>query len=354
MRKIVLIAAATIGGLIIVAAGLIVYGALNLNAIVKRDQRYVLDKLSYKVGRGVQAQDIQIGLGWGVTLDISGLQIADDPAFSQLPFLKAKQVSGQVELLPLISGRILITRLAMLNPEVRILRDRAGRLNVGTLGAHQGAPTPGPPARPHPPAGGLPITFLVRDLNIHEGGVSYQDAAGGRPIEAGHVNLDINDVSPDAAISGQARPGRDRRRPEFVARRHSRTASARRKAGGDADAAVPDYHRRPDAAGSPAQFSRTQEQDSQQAFDARSGHGACQGQGHAECHGLRGQYRSGQRTIGLPGTLPQACRYAFPDLGVRFAAADSLRYRGGENQAGGSAGAPERSQIRQRLVGRQG
>jgi len=197
MGKILLIAGATIGGLIVVAAALIIYGALNLNSIVKRDRRYVLDKLSDTVGRDVQAQDIQVGLGWGVTLEISGLEIADDPSFSQLPFLKARQVSGQVELLPLLSGQVLITRLAMLNPEVRILRDSAGRLNVSTLGAHQGATTttPGKPARQH--AGGAPISFLVRDLNLKEGEVSYQDAAAkGHPIEAGHVNLDVSDVNP--------------------------------------------------------------------------------------------------------------------------------------------------------------
>src|ERR1700674_3650119 len=101
MRKILLIAAATVGGLIIVAAALIIYGALNLNAIVKRDRRYVLDKLSDTVGRDVQAQDIQVGLGWGVTLEITGLEIADDPSFSQRPFLTARQVSGHDEVLAL-------------------------------------------------------------------------------------------------------------------------------------------------------------------------------------------------------------------------------------------------------------
>ena len=96
MRNILLMAAAVLAGVVLVIVGLLVYGALNLNSIVKRDPQYVLDRIGHWMGRNVQAQDIKIGLGWGVTLDITGLAIADDPSFSQLPFLKAKQLSGRV------------------------------------------------------------------------------------------------------------------------------------------------------------------------------------------------------------------------------------------------------------------
>jgi uncharacterized protein involved in outer membrane biogenesis len=121
--------------------------------------------------------------------------VADDPSFSQLPFLKAKRVSGQIELLPLLAREILITRLDLLNPDVRILRDGAGRFNITTLGArapgapgHAGAGTHGGPSR-------LPIRLIAQSLSIRDGELTYQDA-GAEAVQAGHLNLDVRDVNP--------------------------------------------------------------------------------------------------------------------------------------------------------------
>ncbi len=183
MRKILLIAGAMLGGVVLVIAGLLVYGAFNLNSIVTHDRQYLLDRIGDSLGREVQAQDIEIGLGWGVTLEITGLQIADDPAFSQLPFFKAKQLSGQVEVLPMLAGQIVINRVAMLNPSVRILRDRAGRLNVSTLGRRRVAAAAARRTREGKQHGTrAPISFLIQNVSIRDGGVLYQDAiAGGSP-----------------------------------------------------------------------------------------------------------------------------------------------------------------------------
>ena len=197
MRRILLTAAVTFGVIVLLIVGLLVYGAINLNSLVKSNRQYLLDRVGDSLGRDVQAQDVQIGLGWGVTLEISHLQVADDPSFSQLPLLKAKQVSGRVELLPLLSRQILITRLDLLNPDIRILRDRAGHLNVATLGARGATSARQARAGGQGGAGQIPIHFLVQDLSIREGLITYQDAAAaGPPIEAGHVNLDLTDVNP--------------------------------------------------------------------------------------------------------------------------------------------------------------
>src|SRR5579883_208689 len=196
MRRVLLIAAVTLGVLLLIAAALITYGALNLNSLVRNNRQYVLDRVGDSLGRNVAAQDVQVALGWGVSLEVSGLQIADDPAFSQRPFIEAKQMSGQIELLPLLSGQILVTRLDLIDPRVRIVRDRAGRLNVATLGAKNAAGAgPARASRVHAP-NAIPIHFLVQTLTIHEGTVSYNDAAAARPIEADHLSLNVSDVNP--------------------------------------------------------------------------------------------------------------------------------------------------------------
>jgi uncharacterized protein involved in outer membrane biogenesis len=194
MRRIFVAAGVTFGVLLLLIAGLLTYGALNLNSLVKNNRQYLLDRAGDSLGRPVVAQDVHIGLGWGVTLEISGLQIADDPSFSQLPLVKAKQVSGKVEILPLLTGHVLITRLDLLNPEIRVLRNRAGALNIATLGANRSV-APARPRTGHRGGTRVPIDFLVRAFNIKNGEVTYQDGAA-NPIHLGHVNLAISDVNP--------------------------------------------------------------------------------------------------------------------------------------------------------------
>ena len=54
------------------------------------------------MGRHVEVGKIQAQMGWGVSVEISGLTIADDPAFSAKPFLAASEVSADVEFFPLL------------------------------------------------------------------------------------------------------------------------------------------------------------------------------------------------------------------------------------------------------------
>src|SRR5579885_186936 len=178
MRRILLTALVTFGALVLIIAGLLVYGALNLILLVKYNRQYVLDRVVDSLGRDVEAQDIHIGLGWGVTLEIAGLQVADDPSFSQLPFVKAKAVSGQVEVLPLLTGHILITRLDVLNPEIRVIRNQSGALNIATLGP-SGPVAPGQARGRHKAAGAgrVPIHFLVQTFTIKNGAVTYSDGS---------------------------------------------------------------------------------------------------------------------------------------------------------------------------------
>jgi mutator protein MutT len=64
------------------------------------------------------------------------LVIADDPDFSNAPFLKAKSVSVGVELLPLILSRSLkVTTITIDSPQVTVIRNSAGRWNYSSLGS---------------------------------------------------------------------------------------------------------------------------------------------------------------------------------------------------------------------------
>src|ERR1700757_5350702 len=134
MRKLILVIGAIVGIVVIVVAALIFYAALNLNSIIAANRDRILKIASDAVGRPVEAQEIKAHVGWGVMMDVSGVKIADDPAFSQLPFLQAGDIYLRVEFLPLLMKSVKVTSLMVDSPEVRVIRDCAGVLNVDSIG----------------------------------------------------------------------------------------------------------------------------------------------------------------------------------------------------------------------------
>ena len=111
MRKTILAAGIAVGVLILIVGAVLIYPVVNLNSILAARQKTLLDKISDAVGRPVEIEEIKGSLGWGVSIAVRGVKIADDPAFSQLPFVTVNQVLGAVELLPLLGGDVKVTRL---------------------------------------------------------------------------------------------------------------------------------------------------------------------------------------------------------------------------------------------------
>ena len=134
MRRVIVIAAAIIGAVVIFAGAILFYAATNLNSIIAERRQTVLDKVSRALGRQVHADDIKVSLGWGILADVTGVQVADDPDISKKPFIEASNVYTRLELIPLLARRIEVTEVVLDKPVIRIVQTRDGTLNVSTLG----------------------------------------------------------------------------------------------------------------------------------------------------------------------------------------------------------------------------
>ena len=94
----------------------------------ERQQQRILARVSDALGRRVDVGQIKAQMGFGVSIEVSGLKIADDAAFSEKPFLSANEVSVEVEFVPLLYGDAKVTRLELINPDIRIVRNARGDL----------------------------------------------------------------------------------------------------------------------------------------------------------------------------------------------------------------------------------
>lgn len=113
-----------------IAVAVLVVAALALPFFINANQfRPILEeRLTAALGREVKIGDLKLSLFSGGA-SASDVTIADDPAFSKEPFLRAKDFAVGVELWPLIfSHQLNVTSLTIDQPEIGLIQSRGGRL----------------------------------------------------------------------------------------------------------------------------------------------------------------------------------------------------------------------------------
>lgn len=160
--------------------------------------------LSSALGRKVQIGNISLSIfSGGVT--VNDVSIADDPAFSQSPFLTAKQLTVGVSLFPLIfSKRLDVKSFTIDEPQVQLLRAPDGKWNYSSMGASAsktGQPATRQPAGSQPSSASSsgsapPTNFAVEKLKLDNGSVTIGKAGDTAKLRHyDNVSLEASDLS---------------------------------------------------------------------------------------------------------------------------------------------------------------
>jgi len=203
LRRILLISGIVVGAVVLIAAALSAYAFFNLSSIVARNQKRILARVSDGLGRRVEVGKIRAQMGWGVSVEVGGLTIADDPAFSRKPFLAAKNVSVDVEFFPLLRGEAKVIRLELIKPEIRIVMNAKGDLNLSTIGSN-----PGESARAqneNPGSRGAQRSSLaelsIKALSIEDGELYFNDLSEkAAPISVHRLHFDVKNFNAASAF----------------------------------------------------------------------------------------------------------------------------------------------------------
>ena len=186
-----------IGIVVVVLLAVLVALPFLINA---NDFRPALEsELTAALGREVKVGDLKLAIfSGGVSAD--DLSIADDPAYSRDPFVRAKSLSVRVDLLPLILSReVNIRGIIVDQPVIVLLQSPSGEWNFSKLGASNSQP---PPA----PSGNTAGTALsVKLLKITGGSLSLGKTGGkagsaAQPLMFDKVNMQLSDFSPTTVM----------------------------------------------------------------------------------------------------------------------------------------------------------
>lgn len=179
-------------GIIVVILILVVI-ALPFVINVNKFKPTLESDLTTALGRKVQIGNIELSILSG-GVKVNDVSIADDPAFSQSPFLQAKQVTAGVALLPLIfSGNLAVSSFTVTDPQVSLLHSASGKWNFSSLG---GAPKAPAGAAPATTSAAKTTNISVQNLTISNATVVVgMPGARGKTQTYQGVNIHASDLS---------------------------------------------------------------------------------------------------------------------------------------------------------------
>src|SRR5690242_16794452 len=123
---------------IVVAILIIIVIALPFVIDVNMFRPRIEAELTNALGRKVTVRNLKLSLISG-SLAADNIAIADDPAFSNQPFVKADALNVGVNLMPLIFSKTLEVRdITLTRPQVSLMRTPQGNWNFSTLGSKSG------------------------------------------------------------------------------------------------------------------------------------------------------------------------------------------------------------------------
>ncbi len=155
-------------------------------------------ELSSALGREVKVGNLKLSILSG-SVSAEDLSIADDPAFSKSPFIRAKSLDVGVDLMALIFSKALhVNDLTLSHPEIFLVHAASGKWNFSSLGGNAAA-KPEPAMKPDSAAKSSDSSnpeLSVARLNVKDGRVTVsQTNSAVKPRIYDQVNIEVRGFS---------------------------------------------------------------------------------------------------------------------------------------------------------------
>ncbi len=187
MKRILTIVGAVIAVLVLI----VIVVSLLVNANTFRPK--LENMASQALGRKVQIGNLAFSLFSG-SLSADNVSIADDPRFSQSPFLTASSLKVGVEIWPLITSKQLnVTAITIDKPVVHLISNASNQWNYSTL-ASTGNSAPSQPQAQHT------NNLTVAKFDVTDGQVTITPAGAKAPSVYNNVQMQTTNFSLTSAF----------------------------------------------------------------------------------------------------------------------------------------------------------
>ncbi len=185
---------------IIICAVIIVASGLLLKRYVtpERVNAFILPEIEKILQRNVSIEDMDIGILKGI--DIKQLSIKESDGASD--FVTCEHFILKFKLLPLLRKNIVINRMILKKPDIRIKRHDDATYNFSDIGKKQAPEKEEAAERPTRSQ----ISLIVRDISIDEAQFSFSDATKEYPDVKGSTSADLSlEAAGTGAVSSRGK-----------------------------------------------------------------------------------------------------------------------------------------------------
>src|SRR3984893_18337296 len=177
---------------ILIAVGIVILILVIVPFLIPVNQfkPTIEEKASAALGRQVQLGNLSLSLLTG-SLSAENLVVADDPKFSQTPFLTAKGVRVGVAMMPLIFSRELnITSVTIKDPQFTLLHNPAGQWNYSSIGGAANTANNQTAQQNNNPS-----DLSINKLSLENGTIIVGYVGNPKRTTYDHVNVEASDIS---------------------------------------------------------------------------------------------------------------------------------------------------------------
>ncbi|MDE2517654.1 MAG: AsmA family protein, partial [Rhodospirillales bacterium] len=128
---------------------------------------------------------IRLGIALRPTLEITDVALSNPTGFSRPQMMTLQKLDVRLALLPLLDRRVVIDRLVLVHPDIRLETDKAGATNwqfvpPAAPSSPAGSPAATAAAVPPPKPGGMPLAIAVRSISMQDGTLALVDDRTGK------------------------------------------------------------------------------------------------------------------------------------------------------------------------------
>ena len=162
------------------------------NLIAGRNRELVQQELQKFLGSEISFASLEVNLLGTIGFSAKEFRIADDARFAATPAVRAKELILGVSLWELAFGRVVVDSLTFKEPELQIISDETGLLNLTELiSKWQGSTTSAKtPATASERGNGL-VRIAVSEFRIQGGRIEYLDRSIKVPAELRLKNISL-------------------------------------------------------------------------------------------------------------------------------------------------------------------
>jgi AsmA-like C-terminal region/Domain of Unknown Function (DUF748) len=172
-------------------ASLFLIQSLNTKAAQSRQQ--LQQELQKWLGKDATFDRLEVSLWRGLGFSAREFRIADNPRFAATPLLRAKDLRLGLSLTQLLLGRMVVNSLTFHDPELQIITDEDGRLNLSALTLQK--QELGSLPRWHTPRqerNHTAVHFLITKIAFRNGRVDFIDRSVKEPAELQVRNVEMD------------------------------------------------------------------------------------------------------------------------------------------------------------------